>query len=643
MMTRGYRYILTMHMVMLLVFTLLRLVTMCVLHFSMDDAGVAASDYAAALFMGIRLDNIVASYVTVVAFLMLQVMLLAPSLRTAVMHILKWYYAVCSSLLTAHTFANIPFCKEFNHPIDLTALRWLDNGTEVFSMLLRDWRFLTFGILVIALIPLCVWMSVRINRRFAGTILRHTRRPNAAAFLAYAAFFVLSIRGFKTAGHPLNSTDAYITDNHYVNLCTQCPVLYFINSATRYQRLASVSFYTDEQLRRNAREFFGTTDMSAPWTHDVAPSDTARFAGSKPNIVLIFMESMSTHYMQSFGQKRQLTPFIDSLYQQSLHFSRCYSAGFRTGQGILGVLCSWPSFMNRNVTNEHRLAHFGGLPEELATMGYSTTCFVSHDPNFDGLYDFLTTNGIRRLYSMNDYPQDRSVGTWGVPDGYLYDYAVDAITRGDLGLQPGTDRDAPFFAMILSISNHAPYDLPTDFHGRHDSAEYNALQYADESLRRFFDKARRQPWYDNTIFVLVGDHGLVMEKQQECELPDMINHVPLMIYGNGIAPQEYQGMVSQNDIAAVILSMLGHGYRTNSLATDVLSHERPYAIYSDGSWIACRDRQHLFLFNYNDDIRKYYRVTGTRLQPVAPDRHLQTMERYCLTTYQLLLNQLKQF
>lgn len=644
----NYLYIFTMHVLMLLVLSVLRGLTMYAVHDSMNEADIPLSLYMDSFLMGLRQDNIVVAYTSVLPFLMLTVSAVWYSIQQKVMRFTRWYYVVMHILLLLIVFSNIPYSKEFLHPVDLSALMLLNNGIEVVLMLLSDWHFYIYIIISAIFIPIYCHCINFIGKKFTKHVEKETRIvyavPSVLLFLFVVALIVLSFRGFKTEGHPLNSTDAYISESHYINLCTQSPTLYFVNSISRYYRLNSVSFYSDDELDKNAKEFFGSTFVNVPWMHEVTATDSALFVGNKPNIVLIFLESMSTHYMQSFGQEKKLTPFLDSLYQNSLHFSNCYSAGFRTGQGILGTLCSWPSIMNRNITHEFRLSEFGGLATELSKEGYSTTCFISHDPNFDGLYDFLTRNGIRKLYSMNDYPADKSLGTWGVPDGFLYDFAINAINNKQLGYQNGkSNSNAPFFASILTISNHPPYDLPKDFHGTFDTDEYNAIQYTDNSLRRFFDKASREPWYDNTVFVLVGDHGLAMEKKQECELPDMINHVPLIVYGKGIPVREYTDVVSQNDIAATLLAMIGHSYTTNSLSYDVLNAKHEYIVYSDGEHIACRDKNYLFLFNYNNNVKKYYKVNGyCNVTPMEPNEHLSRMERYCFTTYQLELNQLKQ-
>lgn len=643
----------SLHLLMVLLLTLVRVLMMLLLNGSMNDEAIPASLYVDAIVMGIRLDNIVVAYTSALPFLLVLLASMKSSFSAPIMVFLRWYYVVVHTLLLIVAFANIPYSNEFLHPIDLSSLTLLNNGFETFHMLLADWHFYIYLLVFAVVAPLYVCLILRISNMFASAgkykllIINSRKRvsrsvmTNSLLFLAFAAFLFLSIRGFKTAGHPLNSTDAYISENHFVNLCAQSPVLYFVNSITRYQRLNSISFYEDDEMAKNTQEFYGTTFVNAPWLHHVSAPDSALLAGRKPNVVLIMMESMSVHYMQSFGQKEKLTPFLDSLYQRSLHFSNCYSAGFRTGQGILGVLCSWPSIMNRNITHEFRLSEFGGLATELGKEGYSTTFFVSHDPNFDGLYDFLSNNGIQKLYSMDDYPEDRRVGVWGVPDDFLYSFALDAINKKKLG-NSSASANAPFFATILSISNHPPYDLPKKFRGRFDSDEYNAIQYADESLRQFFAEAERQPWFDNTVFILVGDHGLAMEKAQECELPDMINHVPLIFYSKLLPVREYSDVVSQNDIAATLLSLIGHSYDTNSLSHDAINSSTPYIIYSDGEHIACRSNSHLFLYNYNNNVKRYYRVTGySKVETTEPNDDLLRMERYCLTTYQLELNQLK--
>lgn len=639
-------YIIRIHLCMLAVLSAIRIATLGILHADMDTTGIGIKEYAESLFIGLRLDNVVMTYVSLLPCLLLLVIWYRHSAQKASLRFLRVYYGIIGTVLPLHAIANIPFSTEYMHPIDISSLKWLDNGSEVFTMLLTDWSFLVYGIMMLAMIPLCMGIVLHGGKvRIAENTPIHSQ-PNKkrliTAFLTLTVLFLLGARGFKVTGHALNSSNAYFTSNHYINLCTQSPALYFVNSVSRYQRLNAVSFYSAQELQKNMQEFYGTTDMNEPWKHEITAPDSALFAGKKPNIVLIFMESMSSHYLQAFGQQEPLTPFLNQLYDKSLHFSRCYSAGFRTGQGLLGVLCSWPSFMNRNITSEHRLSVFGGLPIELSDIGYSTTCFISHDPNYDGLYDFFTSNGIRRIYSMNDYPEEEYVGMWGVPDGYLFNAAIQAIRNKELGYQADSQKDVPFFISILTITHHPPYDLPADFSRIYDEDDYDSVRYADECLRQFFEKASHEPWYDNTVFVLVGDHGVNMEKQQECELPDMINHVPLLIYGKDIQAGEYDGMASQTDIAATVLSMLGHSYTTNSLSVDLLNHQRPYVIYSNGSWVACRDREHLFLLNYIDNIRRYYRVLPDgNVESVAPDAHLLEMERYCLTTYQLELEQLK--
>lgn len=641
-MRKMFLYVLRMHLGMLALLSFIRMVTMGVLRSDMDASGIGISQYAESLFIGLRLDNVVMTYVSLLPCLISLYVCYRHSALKSAQRFLRVYYGIICTVLPLHAIANIPFCNEYMHPIDISSLKWLDNGDEVLTMLLSDWSFLTYGIVMLIMIPLCIWGVMHISNAPVALNKQAERKSIITGFLVIAVLFLLGVRGFKVTGHALNSSNAYFTSNHYINLCTQSPALYFVNSVSRYQRLNSVSFYTAQELQKNMQEFYGTTDLKEPWKHQITAPDSALFAGKQPNIVLIFMESMSSHYLQAFGQQEPLTPFLNQLYDKSLHFSRCYSAGFRTGQGLLGVLCSWPSFMNRNITSEHRLSVFGGLPLELSDMGYSTTCFISHDPNYDGLYDFFSSNGIRRIYSMNDYPEEEYVGMWGVPDGYLFDAAIQAINRKELGYHNENQKDGPFFISILTITHHPPYDMPADFPLTYDDEDYDSVRYADECLRDFFEKACRELWYDNTIFVLVGDHGVSMEKQQECELPDMINHVPLLIFGKDIKAGEYDGMASQTDIAATVLSMLGHSYTTNSLSVDLLNHQRPYVIYSNGSWVACRDQKNLFLLNYIENVRRYYRVLPDgQVENVTPDAHLLEMERYCLTTYQLELEQLK--
>ena len=157
---------------------------------------------------------------------------------------------------------------------------------------------------------------------------------------------------------------------------------------------------------------------------------------------------------------------------------------------------------------------------------------------------FFRTNGYDEVFSQEDYPADKVVNSFGVQDDFLYDYAIPVLNQRAATGQP-------FFATLLSISNHPPYVIPPFFHPKTSEPETQIVEYADWALRQFFEEARKQPWFDNTIFVLEGDHGKLVG-DAECELPESYNHIPLMIYSSRIHPEEKNTFGGQVDIQPTI-------------------------------------------------------------------------------------------
>ena len=126
-----------------------------------------------------------------------------------------------------------------------------------------------------------------------------------------------------------------------------------------------------------------------------------------------------------------------------------------------------------------------------------------------------------------------------------------------------TERSAsvqPFFATLLSISNHPPYIIPPYFKPHSKETEEQIVEYADWSLRKFMDEASRQPWYENTIFVFLADHGKLVGSPKS-DMPLTYHHIPLIIYEPGQSPRKLEVLGGQIDVGPTILGMLGISYK----------------------------------------------------------------------------------
>lgn len=338
------------------------------------------------------------------------------------------------------------------------------------------------------------------------------------------------------------------------------------------------------------------------------------------------MESMSAKLMQAFGQAKTLTPYLDSLYHESLSFNNIYSAGIHTNHGLYSTLYSFPTIMKRNAMKGSVIPIYSGLPTVLKDNGYHNMFFMTHESQYDNMNAFFRTNGFDEVYAEENYPKEKIANHFGVQDDYLYEYALPILTQR-------ANEGKPFFATLLSISNHPPYIIPDYFHPKSEKIEDQIVEYADWSIRKFMTEAQKQPWFDNTLFVFVGDHGKLVGTPEN-EMPEAYNHVPLLIYGKDIEARQHHDFGGQIDIAPTLLGILGIDYTQNNFGVDLLTEMRPCIFYTADNLIAARDSANLYIHSPETGQEFRYTLKEGKLQ-LSDDNHtFQALKEYCFSMLQ---------
>jgi len=236
---------------------------------------------------------------------------------------------------------------------------------------------------------------------------------------------------------------------------------------------------------------------------------------------------------------------------------------------------------------------FSCLPSVLGSNGYNTMFFTSHDEQFDNMGGFLTFNGVEKIYTDKDYPDSVERSAMGIPDHELFDFSTVKMSASS----------KPFFSLILTSSDHGPWEIPDGIPfapDRNLPEEERAVQYADWSIGRFMEEARKEKWFDNTLFVFLGDHGGPHGSTYEMDL--QFNYIPCVFYSPAlISPAIYTGPALQIDVFPTIMGMLGLPYTNRSMGIDLFRESRPYAFFSADDKLGC----------INSDFF-YYRLTGTK-------------------------------
>jgi phosphoglycerol transferase MdoB-like AlkP superfamily enzyme len=329
------------------------------------------------------------------------------------------------------------------------------------------------------------------------------------------------------------------------------------------------------------------------------------------NVVLILEESFGSDFVGVLGDTRGLTPRFDALAREGILFDNFYATGNRTARALEAVLTSLPPIPTESILKRDHSQHIYTLAHVLAERGYRRLFMTGGQGLFDGVQSFMSANGFDLFFEEDDFADPEFTNAWGVSDEDLFAKAVVELDRLD-------QEDRPFFATLLTVSNHLPYTYPAGRIARPpgERKRENAVQYADWALGEFFQAARRREFYRNTLFVVMGDHGARVYGRQL--FPIKSYRVPaLMILPGG----ERQGtrtstLASSLDIAPTIMGILGGEYRSVFFGRDVLNTPagQGYALMQHNHDVALLSANHELVV-----LGSQKAVSGFRLNPATFD------------------------
>jgi len=269
------------------------------------------------------------------------------------------------------------------------------------------------------------------------------------------------------------------------------------------------------------------------------------------NLVIVLEESLGAEFVGALGGL-PLTPNLDRLAREGLWFERLYATGTRSVRGIEAVIAGFPP---TSAVSTVKLAKsqrdFFTLASFLKPHGYESSFFYGGESHFDNMRSFFMGNGFDRVVEQKDMPADAFIGTWGASDGDLFEVAHRAFEQ--------QAADKPFFALVFTSSNHAPFEFPEhsiDLYEQPSGTVNNAVKYADHALGRFIERARRSRYWENTLFLIVADHN--SRVYGPSLVPIERFHIPGLILGGPITtPGRIATLASQIDLAPTLISLMG--------------------------------------------------------------------------------------
>jgi phosphoglycerol transferase MdoB-like AlkP superfamily enzyme len=345
----------------------------------------------------------------------------------------------------------------------------------------------------------------------------------------------------------------------------------------------------------------------------------------KLNVVLVINESFGSTYVDNLDNTRGeiITPNLTRLSKDGLWFTNLYATGVRTVRGLEGILTSFSPIPGISTARRPGSQGMNSIAFLLKDFGYQTAFLYGGRKLFDNMGNYWSGIGFDTVWEQSDIKEIGFETIWGAADEYIYDEALRRIETMSNG-------ESPFFLSLLSISNHRPYTYPK---GRieknpEEKRKENVATYADWSFGRFIEMARKRPWFDNTVFIFVADHGPRLSGA--AQVPVDRYRVPLLYYApKHIQPQQIETLGSIIDLGPTLMGLLGLSFDSPFFGVDMrrVSKEEGRVVMSHNYAIGFGQNGHVVTIDPSGNSHGYEMPGGIEQLVRTPEPDPETKEK----------------
>lgn len=577
-MLKSFFYLLRFYSFWLLFFFIQRLVFL--LYFSEKLRNVSFFEISRSFLYGLRLDASMAGYISLGPLLVFIVVWIFPKLRFRDT-LARMYVYFLIFLISLISVINFNIYREWGSKINSKALDFFFSSTsEAVASSSSSPILLSF--LVLALIIFTGVLFSRLIIRYRLTGSHPSVWVKLTAGILFIALAFLSIRGGLDAS-PINQSMAYFSDK---------PILNHAAINTEWNLIHDL--LNQNFSNKNPYRYFPDQEAASIVEDLYNAQRTGQFVSilntPKPNIVLIMLESFTADVIESLGGEKGVAPNIEKLIADGLFFDKIYASGDRTDKGVIAILSAFPAQATRSIMKfNDKQEKLPSISSVLQDRGYHTSFYYGGQSEFFNIKSYLLSHGFNSITDKTNFPKS-DMSSWGAFDHRVFQKNLTDLAK----------IQQPFFTSILTLSNHEPFQLPGAPRFPGDSSEdkfRSTAYYTDASLAAYFGQAKSQPWYKNTLFIIVADHGHRLPKSiYEIHDPGRFR-IPLLLFGDALKP-EFKGKViskigSQTDIAATLLNQLNIPSGQFRWSQDLLDPASPgfsFFAWDNGFGLATKDQ-----------------------------------------------------
>ena len=565
--------------------------------------------------------------------LLFGLMLFLPTQRIRIRNILYFITLFLYVLLIIfNAVSEYFFWNEFGVRYNFIAVDYLIYTNEVIGNIMESYPVVPLFSAILALTLFVTWLIFKNTKNELLTLLNFKRKLILlGSFLLLCGLSLFAIPQF----------DKIKSDNTFAQEIQANGLPKFYHAFT-HNELDYFQFYPT--LNQKIAEENFLKQFQPPTLQREIVSENPEL---KKNVVLISIESLSADFLEHYGNTQKITPFLDSLATKSLMFTNLYATGNRTVRGLEALtLCIPPTAGESIIKRENNKNKFT-TGSVFKSKGYDVKFLYGGYSYFDNMEDFYKGNNYDIIDRNNFKTEEISfANVWGVADEDMAKKAIQVMNQE-------AKSGKPFFNHWMTVSNHRPFTYPEgriDIPGTAKSRE-GGVKYTDYSIKKFFELAKKQDWYKNTVFVIVADH--CASSAGKTELPMDKYRIPAMIFSEGfIQPQQFNPTMSQIDVMPTLLGLLNFNYKTKFLGQDVFKENfQPKAYIATYQDLGLIKDNYLTIISPTKKVKQYsLKLQNSQLQDnfklyydeIPVQKSVQNLVDDCVSAYQSVSYWLKE-
>ncbi len=511
---------------------------------------------------GLRLDASITGYLLIIPTIYL---IFSPILNKKTVGILFNIYniiiiIICTLIITA----DIELYRNWGFRIDGSVLFYISQPKEALAS--TDF---SVSVLLFLIFLFQIFLFFFLYEKFVGKQIQKFTKNNyktSLVFILILGSLFLPIRG-SVGIAPINTGTVYFSEkNVFANHAAVNPIWNFVFSLTEADELEKISFFEDKKAEKL---FLKLTKNKNNTTRKVLNT-------SRPNVIIVILESFTAKIIGSLGGKKGITPNLDKIAENGILFSNLYATGDRTDKGIIAVLSGYPAQPTSSIMKfSKKTEKLPKLPEILKNNGYNTEWICGFNIDFANMRSYIYSSDYDKITDIEDFPKNKQGEKWGVHDHFVFEKLSESIEN----------TKEPFFKVFMTLSSHEPFDVPMKpvFSIKNETDRFlNSAYYTDKSLGKFIEDFKKTKKWKNTLIIFVADHGSRLPDNTAYHLP-LKFRIPMIWTGGAVSKHDtiIQKTASQIDIPKTVLSQLNIENKDFKFSKNIFSDKvKSYAFYS---------------------------------------------------------------